>query len=253
MPKARPASLAYRAVSWVVRPVLFAVTRRDWRGAEHLPTTSGFIAAANHLSSFDPLTFVHYLFDNGREPRILAKSNLWKVPVLGWILTATRMIPVARGSVDAGESLRVATQELRDGACVAIFPEGTLTRDPDMWPMTGKTGMARLALASRVPVVPIAQWGAQDVLGRYSKLLKPFPRKLVHVHAGPPVDLSDLYDRPIDMATLREATDRVLDAIAELLGEIRGEQPPAVRFDLRKHPEYEPKMSSYPPLAEGDR
>jgi 1-acyl-sn-glycerol-3-phosphate acyltransferase len=228
------------------------MTRTRWAGAENIPA-SGFIAAGNHMTNFDPLPFAVYLYENDCQPRILAKASLWKIPGLRWILETTRMIPVSRGSVDAGESLRVATQELNDGACVAIFPEGTLTRDPDLWPMAGKTGMARLALASQAPVVPIAQWGAQDVLGRYSKVLKPFPRKVVHVHAGPPVDLSEFYDRPVDTVVLREVTNRVLDAITALLEEIRGAKAPAVRFDVRRHPEYEPKLKAYPPLPEDAR
>ncbi|PJI93252.1 lysophospholipid acyltransferase family protein [Luteimicrobium subarcticum] len=236
MPKAHPSSFGYRVIAGIVRPLMSSITRRDWQGGENMPSDSGFIVASNHMTNFDPLTLAHYVYDNGHEPRILAKSSLWKVFGLRQVLDATRMIPVARGSVDAGESLRVATRELHEGACIAIFPEGTLTRDPDLWPMAGKTGMARLALTSRVPVVPVAQWGAQDVLGRYSKVFKPFPRKLVHVHAGTPVDLSDLYDRPLDTVTLREATDRVLDAITALLAEIRGEQPPAERFDMRRKP-----------------
>jgi len=117
-----------------------------------------------------------------------------------------------------------------------FFPEGTLTRDPDGWPMVGKTGAARLALASRAPVVPIAQWGAEQLLAPYGKVFKPIPPKHVAVHAGPPVDLSDLYDRPLDTATLREATERIMAAITRQLEEIRGAQAPAERFDMRKNP-----------------
>jgi 1-acyl-sn-glycerol-3-phosphate acyltransferase len=235
-----------------VRGIVHSTIRAEWSGEENLPE-SGFIAAANHMTNFDPLPFAVYLYENDCRPRILAKASLWKIPVLRWILERTGMIPVSRGSVDAGESLRVATAELEGGACVAIYPEGTLTRDPDLWPMNGKTGMARLALASRTPVVPIAHWGAQDVLGRYSKVLKPFPRKRVQVKAGPPVDLSEFYDRPVDTATLRVVTTRVLDAISDLLEEVRGEAAPAVRFDLRKHPEYADPAKSYPPLEEDAR
>jgi 1-acyl-sn-glycerol-3-phosphate acyltransferase len=115
-----------------------------------------------------------------------------------------------------------------------VFPEGTLTREPDLWPMVGKTGIARLALTTRVPVIPAAQWGPQDLLGRYKKLLKPFPPKRVTIVAGPPVDLDDLYDRPMDSVTLREATERVMTAITALLEEIRGEAAPATRYDPRR-------------------
>lgn len=245
MPKAHPKSRTYRVVAAIVRPALFAMTRRDWQGAEHLPATGGFVAAGNHFSNFDPLTFAHYLYDNGRAPKILAKSSLFRVPVLGWVLRKTGQIPVERQTAAAGRSLSAAVQQLHAGECVVVFPEGTLTRDPDLWPMVGKTGVARLALESRAPVIPIAQWGAQLILPHYSKRFRPFPPKPVSVHAGPPVDLDDLYDRPLDAATLREATTRVMDAITVLLEGIRGEQAPAVHFDPRTAPP-EPETPSEP-------
>lgn len=224
---------AYRNVARVVRPVLRTITRTDWRGGQHLPTDGGFIAAGNHMTNVDPLTFAHFLYDHGFAPKILAKSSLFKVPVLGRILTGTGQIPVHRNTSAAGRSLQAGIDALAAGECVAVFPEGTLTREPDLWPMAGKTGIARLALTTRVPVIPIAQWGAQDLLGRYKKLFKPFPPKKVTVVAGPPVDLSDLYDRPQDTAVLREATERVMAAITGLLEEIRGESAPPERFVWR--------------------
>lgn len=249
MPIARPDSRAYRVVARIVRPLLFAMVRYDWdRGEENLPREGGFIAAANHATEFDALTLAHYLFDKGFEPRILAKRALFDVPVVGAAVRATRMIPVDRGTSAAARSLEDAGKQLGGGACVAILPEGTLTRDPDLWPMVGKTGLARMALTSRLPVVPVAQWGAHKILARYGRLLRPFPRKKVTLVAGPPVDLSDLYDRPLDAAVLREATERVMDAITVQLAEIRGETPPTERFDLRRHPEYERKQTTYPPV-----
>jgi len=233
VPAPQRSNRAYRNVARVVRPILFAITRRDWRGTENLPTTGGFIAAANHMTNIDPLTFAHFIYDNGVAPKILAKSSLFTVPVLGRVLRATGQIPVLRNTTKAGQSLGAAIEALHDGECVAVFPEGTLTRDPDLWPMVGKTGVARLALTTKAPVIPIAQWGAQRLLGRYKKLFKPFPRKLVTIVAGPPVDLADLYDRPQDNATLREATERVMAAITALLEDVRGESAPAVRFDMR--------------------
>lgn len=228
------ANRAYRNVARVLRPVLYAITRRDWRGAEHLPAGTGFIAAGNHMTNVDPLTFAHYLYDNGVAPKILAKSSLFSVPVLGWVLRTSGQIPVYRNTSQAGDSLRAAEAALAEGECVAVFPEGTLTRDPDLWPMVAKTGVARLALTTRVPVVPVAQWGAQRLLGRYAKVFKPFPPKRVTVVAGPPVDLDDLYGRPLDAATLREATARVMAAVTALLADVRGETPPATPYDMRR-------------------
>ena len=239
---------AYRVVAGTVRTFLRATTRRDWRGTENLRRDGGFIVAGNHATEIDPLTFAHALYNNGIAPRILAKASLFKVPVLGAILRSTGQLPVDRGTTRAADSLEPAVRAIAAGEVVAVFPEGTLTRDPDLWPMAGKTGVARLALASRAPVVPVAQWGATDLLPRYSKKLRPFPRKTIHVLVGQPVALDDLYDRPRDAAVLREATDRVLDAITALLETIRGEQAPKPRFDLRDHPEYEVRRTDYPPV-----
>lgn len=234
MPAPKRSNRAYRNVARVVRPLLFSMTRPDWSGVEHLPAEGGFIAAANHMTNLDPLTFAHFLYDSGFAPKILAKHSLFAVPVLGPILRATGQIPVYRDTADAGRSLKAAIEAIERGECVAVFPEGTLTREPDLWPMSGKTGVARLALTTRAPVIPIAQWGPQDVLGRYAKRIRPVPRKKVRVVAGPPVDLSDLYGRPHDTVVLREATERVMTAITTLLEEIRGEQAPPQRFVWRR-------------------
>ena len=68
---------------------------------------------------------------------------------------------------------------------MGIYPEGTITKDPDLWPMIGKTGAARVALETGCPVIPIAQWGPQEILAPYSKRLRLLPPKTVHVLAGP--------------------------------------------------------------------
>ena len=243
-------NLTYRAVAGIVKPLLFAMSKRDWQGTENFPTSGGFIVAANHMTNLDPLTFAHYVYDNARAPRILAKASLWKIPVLRWVLDRTGMIPVHRNTVGAASSLADAVRALQEGECVAVFPEGTLTRDPDLWPMVGKTGAARLALTSGVPVIPVAQWGPQHILGQYSKRLRPFPRKLVTVRAGRPVDLSDLLDRQQDTAVLREATERIMVAITEILEDIRGEKAPAVRFDMRRKPSAAEPVQ--PPADAGD-
>ena len=233
MPAPQRPNFAYRVLAGIVRPVLVCATRRDWRGAEHLPKGRGFIAAGNHMTMVDPLTFAHFLYSNGVAPRMLGKSSLFKAPVLGWVLRITGQIPVHRYTAEASASLQAAIDAIERGECIAVFPEGTLTREPDLWPMTGKTGVARLALSTRAPVIPIAQWGPQRLLGQYKKLFKPFPPKKVTVVAGPPVVLDDLYERPLDAVVLREATERVMAAITGLLEQIRGERAPAERFVMR--------------------
>lgn len=228
-----PIPRAYVRMARIIRPVLLAMTRRTWTGAENLPE-GAFIAAANHMTNIDPLVTAHYLYDNKRPPRIMAKSSLFGVPVLGRMLRSTDQIPVYRGTTQAGDALVAAEAALAKDECVLVFPEGTLTRDPDLWPMVAKTGTARLALRTKAPVIPIAQWGATSLMGRYKALLKPIPPKRVWVTAGPPVDLTDLYGKPLTATTLRIATERIMDAITALLADLRGEEPPTERYDMRR-------------------
>ena len=213
--------------------MMLLVTRRAWGGAENFPTSGGFVVCPNHLSHVDVFAFAHFLYDNGHPPFFLAKTEVFRIPIIGRLLTAAQQIEVQRGTSHATEAFSAAVAAIEDGKCVPIFPEGTLTRDPQMWPMTAKTGAARMALMTRCPVIPVAQWGPQEIQRPYAKELHLFPRKTMRMLAGPPVDLSDLYDRPLDSTTLHAATDRILDAITRQLEVIRGEQAPATRFDSR--------------------
>jgi 1-acyl-sn-glycerol-3-phosphate acyltransferase len=224
---------SYRGIATFLRWLLVVLTRRDWVGAEHFPSTGGFVVCPNHISHVDPFAFAHFLYDNGHPPFFLAKSEVFQIPILGRLLTWAQQIPVQRGTNQAAKAFSAAVAAVQDGKCVPIFPEGTLTRDPQMWPMTARTGAARVALTTRCPVIPVAQWGPQDIQRPYAKMLHLFPLKTMRMLAGPPVDLSDLYDRPQDGATLTEATARILDAITAQLERIRGEKAPAIRFDSR--------------------
>ena len=226
---------AYRLAALLLRPLLMGLTKRDWRGLENLPAEGGFVVSPNHISYADPLVFAHFMFDSGREAYFLGKDSLFTIPVVGWLLKKSGQIPVYRNSVAAAGAYRAAVEGVRAGKPLGIFPEGTITRDPDLWPMRGKTGAARVALETRCPLIPVAQWGAHEILSPYGHRPSLFPRKTMHMYAGPPVDLSDLYDRPIDTKVLREATDRLMDRITGLLEEVRGEKRPEVRFDPRHH------------------
>jgi 1-acyl-sn-glycerol-3-phosphate acyltransferase len=175
------------------------------------------------------------LYNQKRPPHFLAKAGLFKAPVLGTLLRATRQIPVERSTAGANRSLQVAKEVVDAGGAIIIYPEGTLTRDPDLWPMKGHTGAARLALQTGAPVVPMAHWGAHEVFPRYAKRFHIFPRKTVRVLVGDPVDLSSFAGRPMDRATLSEATDVIMEAITGLLATLRGEEAPAERWDPAVH------------------
>lgn len=224
----------FKAAGVIVRPPLVAMTKREWSGGEHLPTDRGFIAVSNHLTYADPFTLAHYLYNHGYAPHFLAKASLFKIPVAGRFLHKLDQVPVFRGSAQAREAVDAAVKLLDRGDSIAVFPEGTLTRDPDMWPMLARTGAARMALDHDVPVIPVAQWGAQDLLGPYSKKLRPCPRKRVVVQAGPAVDLDEFRGRSLDIEVLRAATDRIMATLTSMLEEIRGEKAPAIPWDMRR-------------------
>lgn len=230
---AKPDSRIYRLIAVIVRGLSRLFTRRNWRGFDSIPP-GGVIIAANHMTGVDPITTAHAMYDSGRAPVIMGKDSLFRVPVLGFIMKRTKMIPVYRGTSRAGESLELAKQRLADGESILVFPEGTLTKDPDLWPMVAKTGVARLALQTGAPLVPVAQWGTQAILPKGKGFPRLLPRKTITVVAGDPVDLDDLRDKPVDSAVLREATARLMAAITAGLAEIRGETPPAEPFTLRK-------------------
>lgn len=217
----------------ILRPLLFNLLKRDWKGQDNIPREGGVIIAPNHLSESDPLVLAHFVYNAGRFPVYLAKDSVFKSRVLGHILRRTGQIPVYRDRADAGLALRDAEKGARAGECLIFYPEGTCTRDPELWPMKGKTGAARVALTTGVPVVPVAHWGAHELWRYGTKKIRPFPRKTMHVIAGPPVDLSKYEGRPLDAETLAAATDDIMRAIAALLGELRGETPPKELYDHR--------------------
>lgn len=215
----------------VLRPPMMLLTKRDWRGGEHIPASGGCVLAVNHVSEFDPVPFAHFVYDHGRLPRFLGKAEVFKVPVIGRILTSAGQIPVYRKSADASKAFSAAVAAVAKGECVVVYPEGTISKDPELWPMRGKTGAARIALTTGRPVVPCVQWGPQEILAPYARRPHVFPRKVMQIRAVAPVDLSDLQGQEMTPDLLHEATDRIMAAITALLEDIRGAQAPAVRFD----------------------
>lgn len=232
----------YRLAALMCKPLLVVLFKRDWRGMEHIPAAGGFITVVNHNSYLDPLSYAHFQYNTGRVPRFLAKAQLFHGWFVGTMLRGTRQIPVYRETTDAANAFREAAAAVRAGECVAVYPEGTLTRDPDQWPMAGKTGAARLALLTGAPVIPVAQWGANHVMPPYAKekKLRLFPRKTLRVLAGPPVDLSAYLGREPTAEVLREVTDVIMDAVTALLAELRHEPAPVGRYQPRRGPEPAP-------------
>jgi 1-acyl-sn-glycerol-3-phosphate acyltransferase len=232
-PRGRPlgTNITFKFWTTVLIPVLRLFMKRDWRGVENIPQTGRVIVASNHLSYLDVLVLTHFLYKNGRAPRYLGKSGVFKVPVVGKVLLAAGQIPVERETSDARKAVDHAKILLEKGHLLGVYPEGTLTRDEDLWPMVAKTGCARLALETDTPVIPITQWGSQKVLPRYSSKIKIFPRQTIQMYAGKPVDLSRWKGKHEDPQALIEATAEIMRVITAPLEEIRGEKRPEVIFD----------------------
>ncbi|MEU3709493.1 lysophospholipid acyltransferase family protein [Streptomyces catenulae] len=226
----------YRLAAVICKPPLLVLFKRDWRGMENIPADGGFITAVNHNSYLDPLSYAHYQYNTGRVPRFLAKSGLFRSGFVGVMMRGTGQIPVYRETTDAANAFRAAVTAIEKGECVAFYPEATLTRDPEMWPMQGKTGAARVALLTKAPVIPVAQWGANEAMPPYAKekKLRLLPRKTLRVQAGPPVDLSAYHGKEPTAEVLREVTETIMAAITAQLADVRGETPPAEPFDPRR-------------------
>lgn len=219
------------AIAALWTPTMFG-TRIGWRGGEHLPRTGGALLAINHVSFADPIFDVAFTICHGRMPRFLAKSELWTVPLVRSVLGGGGHIPVYRDSAArAGDAYREAIAALQRGEVVAFYPEATYTADPDGWPMRAKNGIGRIALVSGVPVIPVANWGTQDVLPPGTGRPRLWPRRRVTIVAGPPVDLSRWLGGPRTRTALDAVTGAIMADVTALLADIRGEHPPAAPHD----------------------
>jgi 1-acyl-sn-glycerol-3-phosphate acyltransferase len=213
----------YHVAVWTLRPAL--ATWFNWRfeGFEHIPREGPLLVACNHISYLDPLAHGYMLVKAGRRPRFLTKSELYRNPLLKAVLKGTRQIPVERGSGSMAP-VEAARDALRRGEAVMVYPESTITRNPDYSPMQGKTGIARLTLGSDVPVLPMAVWGSQYVWQREGARSLKFGRP-IWVKAGPPLDFSEYEDAQGRPETVRKVTDIVTDELTRLVNDLRSRYP----------------------------
>jgi 1-acyl-sn-glycerol-3-phosphate acyltransferase len=226
----------WRITAGLAMPLMSLISRITVRGKENVPATGGFILAPCHFSAIDPVVMGVALWKAGRTPRFMAKESLFRVPVLGSILRGLGQIPVDRsGQQRALGPMKAARSLAKTGGGIIIYPEGSLTRDPDLWPMRGKTGAVRMALDAGIPLIPAAHWGTQILMPRYSGRLKFFPPTPVTVLIGKPIDLSAFRDKVLDQKMLTAATEILMSAIADLQGQLRGEKPPTKRWDPVEH------------------
>lgn len=193
------------------------------------------VLAANHISPFDPFVLIAACRARRVAPRVMAAGGLFRAPLVGALMRRSGHIRVDRRSPTVADALAGASAALAEGSVVALYPEGRIGLDPGMWPERGRSGVARLAFATGAAVVPVAIWGAHEVLpyaapkGLALALLRAVAhRPVVKVHFGEPVDLSGLTgQRPGDA---RRATGRIIAAITGELRPLRAEEPDRPRF-----------------------
>jgi 1-acyl-sn-glycerol-3-phosphate acyltransferase len=222
-----------RIVASILAPIARMMFKVEAQGLEKLPKSGAYILTPNHATNIDALAVAYFIYvTTKRAPHFLTKERLFRIPLVGRILLAAGQIPVFRtGGQRNDDSLRVAHAYLQAGHSVCVFPEGTLTRDPDSWPMRGKTGAVRLALDSGVPVYPVGQWGSEKVMARYSSKFRPGFWKKVQFIVGDEIDLARFRKPNPTPAEVLQATDVVMDAITKLVEQLRGAKAPATRWD----------------------
>ena len=235
MPKIGPKEMTIplRIVAGILQPIARMMFKVVPEGIEKLPKSGAYILTPNHATNIDALAVAYFIYvQTKRAPHFLAKEALFHIPLVGRILLAAGQIPVFRtGGQRNDDSLRAAYGYLEAGHSVCVFPEGTLTRDPDVWPMRGKTGAIRLAIDSGVPVYPIASWGSEQVMGRYSSRFRPGFWKEVRILVGDEIDLSLYRNRQLTPPEVYEATELVMQHITALVEILRGEKAPDRRWD----------------------
>ncbi len=203
----------------LVGPAVRGMTRLRAEGREHVPPEGPAIIASNHRSFVDSLVIP---LASHRRVHFLGKAEYFEgTGVRGW-LTATWFrtvgtIPVARTDARAAaESLRIAGEVLAAGGAFGIYPEGTRSRDGRLH--RGRTGVARLALASGAPIIPCAVIGTEKVQPPGSNRMRP---GRVTVRFGPALDLAPLQAEHSKSALLRAITDEVMDRIGAMSGQER--------------------------------
>ncbi|MGH3468136.1 MAG: lysophospholipid acyltransferase family protein [Thermocrispum sp.] len=214
------------AVATIFYPLSY-LARRDFRHGDRIPRQGGALLAFNHISHADPAFDAVFVHRNGRIPRFLAKAGVMASPVFGRLARGAGSIAVHRGTSAAGDALREAHQALREDKVVVIYPEGTITKDPLGWPKNSFTGVAKLALAGDVPVIPVARWGSSELFDFYHRRFRPLPRKTITYLVGEPIDLTPYRARKQTAAVEREVTELIMAEVTRLLAEIRDEQPQA--------------------------
>jgi 1-acyl-sn-glycerol-3-phosphate acyltransferase len=194
-------------------PLLRLLYRPRAKGLENVPVEGPVILAANHLSFIDSM-FIPLLVK--RKVVFLGKADYFTSARTAWFFKAAGVIPVRREGGSASEAaIQAGVRELDNGHVVGIYPEGT--RSPDGKLYRGKTGVARMALLAKCPIVPVATFGTRELQPIGKKMPKLSGR--IEVHFGKPLAFDRFYGQEADRFVLRSITDEVMYEIMMLSGQ----------------------------------
>lgn len=225
---AAEASGFYRLMALPVRALHHLIQHVEVTGAHNIPASGPAIIVANHTAHLDAITVGAAVYEAGRAASFAAASDFFELPVLGHVLRAIDAVAVYRGSDRAKDAVADIGEACRQGRVLLLFPEGSFTRDPQVWPMKAKTGIARIMAAfPDVPVIPLAHWGNERLLDpwdhsvSWSNLVRRDTR--VSVSVGQPLELTVSPDA--SYADLVAASEAVMQAIEDLLIPLRQANP----------------------------
>lgn len=239
MPALRPGveiTWQIRTLAHILRPFVRLLYKVEVTGTENLPKSGGYVLAANHVTTLDALAVAYMMyFRLHRAPHFLAKEGLFRTPIVGPVLLACGQIPVFRSGRNNTDPMQSAYDVLNAGHTIGIFPEGTLTREPNQWPMRARTGAIRLSLETGVPIIPVGQWGTEAVMETYSSKIRPKPWHKVRIVIGKPISMDPYKDKKMSTEDLVELSDKVMVEITKIVEELRGEKAPAKRFVPSEH------------------
>ena len=205
----------------VGRPVSAWISRHfdlDVHGADRLPASGPYVIASNHVSYLDPLALAQLVYTERDRQQVafLAKRELFDKKSLGWFMRGCGQIPVDRQSAQASDSLRSARAALADDAIVVVFPEGTISLT--LVPMRAYTGVARLAVETGVPVVPVGLWGTHRSMAKYRERAI-VPHRPVTVEIGRPKIWSP------SGGDVGEVAQRIMDDVVDCVDAARSRYP----------------------------
>ena len=228
----------------LLTPILRFAYRIRVEGLEHVPASGPAILASNHISFCDSVFLPLML---RRRLTFVAKAEYFEDPKTAWFFRAMGQIPIKRGGGPASmRALESAAEVLKDGQLFGIYPEGT--RSPDGRLYRGRTGVARLALENKVPVLAVAMVGTREAqpIGQ----VRPNLFRPITIRISPPLHFDHL--DPDDRLALRQATDQIMFELCRLSGQTYVEQYCKRGAEAVLEPENTPVMSG-PPLPALDQ